>query len=62
MHVGLPWQIAFIEVGNKSEIGFWNKHTFSKLIEPAKAFWLNETISLVSKFNFLKFIRSLNVP
>ena len=49
-HLGLPWQIAFIEVGYKLEIGFGNKHAFSRFIEPNKAYWLNETILLVSKF------------
>ncbi len=63
MHLELPlhketndWEGIIIE------IGFWNKHTFSRFVRPTKAFLLNEIILLVSKFNSLKLVKSLNNP
>ena len=62
LHFELPLQIEANDWGNKLEIGLPNKHTFSRFVKSTKAFLLNETILLDSKFKYFKLIKSLKVP
>ena len=48
LQLELPLQIEVNNVGNKLDIGFSNKHTFSRFVIPTKEFLSNETILLDS--------------